>query len=88
MQTIALSDTDEAFEPFWDAYAVIESRYVDQVEVETLVDGAIEGMVNSLEDDHSGYIRPELYKRSTDFSGEFTGIGVFTRTNQEPALSK
>ena len=82
-QTIALSDTDEAFEPFWDAYSLIESRYVDQVEVETLVDGAIEGMVNSLEDDHSGYIRPELYKRSTDFSGEFTGIGVFTRTNQE-----
>jgi len=83
MQTIALSDTDEAFEPFWDAYSVIESRYVDQVEVESLVDGAIDGMVDSLEDDHSGYIRPELYKRSTDFSGEFTGIGVFTRTNQE-----
>ncbi len=83
VRTIALTDIDEAFEPFWDAYSVIESRYVDQVEVESLVDGAIDGMVHSLEDDHSGYIRPELYKRSTDFSGEFTGIGVFTRTNQE-----
>ena len=83
MRTVALTDTDEAFEPFWDAYSVIESRYVDQVEVEALIDGAIEGMVNSLDDDHSGYIRPELYKRSIDFSGEFTGIGVFTRTNQE-----
>ena len=83
MRTIALTDTDEAFEPFWDAYSVIESRYVDQVEVESLVDGAIEGMVDSLADDHSGYIRPELYQRSTDFSGEFTGIGVFTQTNQE-----
>ena len=83
MRTIALTDTDEAFEPFWDAYSVIESRFVDQVEVESLVDGAIEGMVDSLDDDHSGYIRPELYKRSTDFSGEFTGIGVFTRTNED-----
>lgn len=83
MPTIALTDTDAAFEPFWDAYSLIESRYVDQVAVESLVDGAIEGMVDSLGDDHSGYIRPELYQRSTDFSGEFTGIGVFTRSNQE-----
>ena len=83
MRSIALTDTDEAFEPFWDAYSVIESRYVDQVEVESLVDGAIVGMVDSLADDHSGYIRPELYQRSTDFSGEFTGIGVLTRSNEE-----
>ncbi len=80
---VALSDTDEAFEPFWDAFSLIESRYVDQVEVERLVDGAIDGMVDSLGDRHSGYIRPELYKRSIDFSGEFTGIGVIIETNEE-----
>ena len=82
-RTIALTDTDEAFEPFWDAYSVIEARYVDQVEVEQLVNGAIDGMVDSLGDDHSGYIRPELCKRSTDFSGEFTGIGVIIETDEE-----
>ena len=82
-RSIALSDTDEAFEPFWDAFSLIESRYVDQVEVELLVDGAIDGMVDSLGDQHSGYIRPELYKRSIDFSGEFTGIGVIIETNEE-----
>lgn len=80
---IALSDTDEAFEPFWDAFSLIESRYVDQVEVELLVDGAIDGMVDSLGDQHSGYIRPDLYKRSIDFSGEFTGIGVIIETNKD-----
>ncbi len=80
---VALTDTNQAFEPFWDAFSLIESRYVDQVEVEILVDGAIEGMVDSLGDEHSGYIRPELYKRSIDFSGKFTGIGVFSETNEE-----
>ncbi|MCY3779946.1 MAG: S41 family peptidase [Chloroflexi bacterium] len=81
--TAALTDTDQAFEPFWDAFSLIESRYVDQVEVEVLVDGAIDGMVDALGDEHSGYIRPELYKRSIDFSGEFTGIGVFIETDEE-----
>ena len=80
---IALSDTDEAFEPFWDAFSLIESRYVEQVDVERLVDGAIDGMVDSLGDQHSGYIRPDLYKRSIDFSGEFTGIGVIIETNTD-----
>ena len=80
---VALSDTEQAFEPFWDAFSIIESRYVDPVEVELLVDGAIEGMVHILQDDYSGYIRPELYPRSTDFSGEFTGIGVTIATNDE-----
>lgn len=79
----ALTDTDEAFEPFWDAFALIETRFVDQVEVELLVDGAIDGMVDALGDEHSGYIRPELYKRSIDFSGEFTGIGVFIETSED-----
>jgi carboxyl-terminal processing protease len=77
---VALSDTDEAFEPFWDAFSIVESRYVDPVDVEILVDGAIDGMVAALDDEHSGYIRPELYETTTDFSGEFSGIGVTIRT--------
>lgn len=80
---VALSDTDEAFEPFWDAFAIIESRYVDPIDINVLVDGAIDGMVDVLNDEHSGYIRPELYESTTDFSGEFSGIGVTIRTNQE-----
>lgn len=80
---VALSDTDEAFEPFWDAFSIIESRYVDPIEVDVLVNGAIDGMVDVLNDEHSGYIRPELYETTTDFSGEFSGIGVTIRTNPE-----
>jgi carboxyl-terminal processing protease len=80
---VALSDTDEAFEAFWDAFSIIEARYVDPVDVEILVDGAIGGMVDALNDDHSGYIRPDLYESTTDFSGEFSGIGVTIRTTPQ-----
>ena len=79
----ALSDTDQAFEPFWDAFAIVESRYIDPVPIESLVDGAIAGMVNALEDDHSGYIRPDLCDRAVDFSGEFSGIGVTIATIED-----
>ena len=81
--SIALSDTEEAFDAFWDAFSIIESRYIDQVAVEALVEGAIDGMVDSLDDDHSGYISPDVYSRSVDFSGEFTGIGVTIETDEE-----
>ena len=77
---VALSDTDLAFEPFWDAFSIVEERYVDPIEVDILVNGAIDGLVNALEDDHSGYIRPDLCDRATDFSGEFSGIGVIIAT--------
>ena len=79
----ALSDTDQAFEPFWDAFSIVESRYIDPVPIETLVDGAIAGMVAALEDDHSGYIRPDLCDRAVDFSGEFSGIGVTIATIED-----
>ena len=76
----ALSATDQAFEPFWDAYAIVESRYVDPVDVDILVNGAIDGMIGALEDEHSGYIQgPDLCDRASDFSGEFSGIGVTIR---------
>lgn len=78
----ALSDFTAAFEPFWDAVSIIESRYVDPVDVDKLVDGAIRGMVDALGDAHSGYIRPDLCPRNRDFSGEFSGIGVTVKTDE------
>jgi len=76
------SDNDRAFEAFWDAFALIESSYIEAVEVDELVDGAIEGMVAALGDAHSGYIRPGLCPLSRDFSGEFSGIGVTIKSDE------
>ncbi len=78
----ALKDAEQAFEPFWDAFTIIDSRYLERADVSVLVDGAIKGMVDALGDAHSGYIQPELCQSSRDFSGRFSGIGVTIKSNE------
>ena len=56
----------------------IESQYVNEVDKDTLIDGAISGMVRSLGDPHSIYLEPKLYSQlKADTSGTFGGIGVY-----------
>ncbi len=79
-----ISDTDQAFEAFWDAYNAIQTRYVDDVEVPVLVDGAINGMVEALGDQYSGYMSAEMYQFfDSSISGDVEGIGVVIRTIEE-----
>lgn len=56
--------------------AHIENSYVDAVDEDRLIDGAIRGMVSSL-DPHSSYLNPEEYALlESDTTGEFGGVGV------------
>ena len=59
-----------------DVMAIIRHNYVDEVPLKTLVDGAIRGMLASL-DPHSSFLSPEDYKEmQADISGEFIGLGL------------
>ncbi len=80
---VAINDTDQAFEPFWEAYNIIQTRYIDPVPVETLVEGAIDGMMESLGDENSVYHNPEEYPQTLDIGGEYEGIGVQIREVEE-----
>ena len=56
----------------------IESQYVQEVEEDKLIDGAISGMVRSLGDPHSIYLEPRLYSQlKADTMGIFGGIGIY-----------
>lgn len=56
--------------------AHIENSYVDPVDEDRLIDGAIRGMVGTL-DPHSSYLNPEEYALlESDTTGQFGGIGV------------
>lgn len=82
----AFGDTEEAFAPLYQVFNLIQSEYVDAdiVEVPDLVDGAIQGMVDSLGDQYSGYMAPTMYDMfNTDLSGDVEGIGVVIRTIEE-----
>ena len=60
------------------AMRFIESQYVQEVDEDKLIDGAISGMVRSLGDPHSIYLEPKLYSQlKAETSGSFGGIGVY-----------
>ena len=73
----AASD-EVAFKPFWTTYRYILDRFpLGNVDRQTLVDGAIKGMVDSLGDPYSSYLGPGAFEQTLqDISGEFQGIGA------------
>ena len=55
----------------------IERAYVDEVDVNKLMDGAIDGMVKSLGDPHSDFLNAEDFERLKEYNdAAFGGIGV------------
>lgn len=59
------------------ALHIIKSRYVEDVPVDTLMTGAVKGMVNSLGDPHSIYMDPKMYKEfMIETEGSFGGVGI------------
>jgi carboxyl-terminal processing protease len=55
---------------------MVRRAYVEKVTDEKLIDGALSGMLSSL-DPHSTYLDKEMYKQMTvDTKGEFGGLGI------------
>ena len=69
---------DEAFRPFWDTYHTISERYAGgEVDRDALIQGAIRGMIEALDDPYSSYLTSDEYRDSLQgISGEFEGIGA------------
>lgn len=56
---------------------LIENDYLDEVPVSTLIDGATEGIVNSLGDPYSKYMDAEENREFTQqIEGRFGGVGI------------
>jgi carboxyl-terminal processing protease len=59
------------------AFALIKSNYVRNVSDEKLIDGAIQGMIDSLGDPFSTYMSPQQAGQfKEDLKSSFTGIGA------------
>jgi carboxyl-terminal processing protease len=83
--TGSTTDTTTLFKPFWEAWDIIHQQYVDQPVNDTkLMEGAINGMMQSLGDQHSTYMNPQEYKDATSqMAGSYAGIGAYVDTNSE-----
>jgi carboxyl-terminal processing protease len=66
----------EKIELFNKVLYLIENQYYRTVDTEKLIQGAIRGMMNTL-DPHSAFLDPEVFKKmQEDTSGEFGGLGI------------
>ncbi|MDO8470642.1 MAG: S41 family peptidase [bacterium] len=71
--------TDVNFTLFWDAWRKIQEKSAQSgnLNSQTMVYGAIEGMVNSLKDPYTVFFNPEDTKKFLeDVKGSFEGVGM------------
>jgi carboxyl-terminal processing protease len=72
----AKSDTYDDLKAFTQALELIKRNYVEEPDTKELIQGAIRGMVSSL-DPHSSYMAERAFKEmSMDIKGEFQGVGI------------
>jgi carboxyl-terminal processing protease len=67
------------FSLFWEAYHKLQEKFVDKgkFDVQKMIEGAISGMVKSLEDPYTIFLNPEETKRFIeDVKGTFEGVGM------------
>ncbi len=78
LETVTCAEPSEAFAVLCEVYARIKDDYVDEVDDEALVDGAVRGLIEyGVGDPYSGYLPQSQYERALDdLSGEFSGIGA------------
>lgn len=59
------------------AMDLVRSRYIEPVPVETLMNGAIRGMVGALNDPYSIYMDAKMYREfRMETEGSFSGVGI------------
>lgn len=71
-------EVEADFEPFWEVWQLIHQEYFQQpVDDNLLVEGAISGMLETLEDQNTVYLPPQQQASLEEsISGEFEGIGA------------
>jgi len=79
--TIVLNEEDP-FSKLKSTYSILEKNYYKEIDQETLVEGAIKGMVDSLDDPYSVYMDVEEAKSfNENVSSSFEGIGAEIQEN-------
>ncbi len=75
-QQVAAATDYQQLQKFSQVMEMVRRTYVEDVADEKLIDGALSGMLSSL-DPHSSYMDKEMYSQMTvDTKGEFGGLGI------------
>ena len=70
------NSTYQQLETFANVLSILQENYVDDINTKKVMEGAISGMLLSL-DPHSSYLKPEDFKElQEETEGSFSGIGI------------
>ncbi|HLA43818.1 MAG TPA: S41 family peptidase [Aggregatilineales bacterium] len=76
--------TEEIFAPLFEIYDIVNQRYIDPLDSETLMIGAIDGMMEAIGDENTNYLEPEEFESwNQSLSNEFEGIGATVNQDEE-----
>jgi carboxyl-terminal processing protease len=74
--TYDLQETYKNLEVFSNVLSIVQQNYVDDIDTKEALEGAIKGMLTSL-DPHSSFLKPDDFKElQVETKGSFSGIGV------------
>jgi len=69
-------DAYKSLETFSNVLSLVQENYVEEIKLDEVIQGAIKGMLNTL-DPHSSYMKPDEYKElQVETKGSFSGIGI------------
>lgn len=75
-------DTIKGSNKIEEILSIIQNKYIDEVDVNELVDGAISGIVSAVDDNYTRYITQEEYEEMlVSGNEEYVGIGVHIAQN-------
>jgi carboxyl-terminal processing protease len=75
-EELTKQDAYNKLKVFSEVLSLIESNYVEPIESNSMIEGAISGMVKSL-DPHTSYMPPVSYKEmQVETTGKFGGLGI------------
>ena len=71
-----LEETYKNLEVFSNVLSIVQQNYVDDIDTKETLEGAIKGMLTSL-DPHSSFLKPDDFKElQVETKGSFSGIGI------------
>jgi len=72
------AQTQRLLSMFDQVFHFVQNNYVDKVDSNTLIEGALKGLFDSLKDPFSAYLTADQMRSLTDTtSGEFGGVGMY-----------
>lgn len=90
-KTVKINNDETIYEPLYETYNILKENYYKDLDDKTLINGAINGMLESLGDKHSLFFDETAKSEfETELSGQYYGIGAqITQINEnEVVISK